>query len=232
MRPWRDRRLLLLQNSEISGESSYNLLNGERSMSTLLAPPKTAAPPTSPRKKRWTVDEFQRLSDEGWLDPGQTMLLDGEIIEMPIQNPLHSKGVNLADYSMKAVFASGFVVRVQQPLVLSLWTDPEPDIAVVAGSIRDFDAHPTFAALVLEVSDSTLAIDLGEKSLLYAAARIADYWVLDVNGRQLIVFRDPVADASIASGFRYATKLTLDAAATIAPFAAPNVSLLVADLLP
>jgi Uma2 family endonuclease len=111
-------------------------------------------------------------------------LLEGEIIEMPGQNPLHSKGINLADYALKAVFASGFVVRIQQPLVLSLWTDPEPDIAVVAGSIRDFDAHPTFASLVLEVSDSTLAIDLGDKALLYAAAKIADYWVVDVNGRR------------------------------------------------
>jgi Uma2 family endonuclease len=133
---------------------------------------------------------------------------------------------------LKAVFAGGFVIRIQQPLVLSLWTDPKPDIAAVPGSIRDFDAHPTFASLVLEVSDSTLSIDLGEKSLSYAAAKIADYWVVDVNGRQLIVFRDPTTDPTISTGFRYATKLTLDASATISPLAVPHAMIRVADLLP
>ena len=67
---------------------------------------------------------------------------------------------------MKSIFGAGYVVRVQQPLNLSLWTDPEPDIAVVAGSIRDFDSHPNSALLVVVVADSTLSIDIGEKAFL------------------------------------------------------------------
>jgi Uma2 family endonuclease len=202
-------------------------------MSILIAPPlKKHAPPLVPRKKRWTVDEFHQLSEQGWFNNGRAMLLDGEIIEMPGQNPPHSKVLNLCDYLLKSIFHPGHVVRIQQPLDLSLWTDPEPDIAVVPGSIRDFDSHPTSAELVVEVPDSTLALDVGDKALLYAAGNIKDYWVVDVNGRQLIVFRDPVADASIPSGFRYATKTVLDAPATISPLAAPQSLVRVADLLP
>jgi Uma2 family endonuclease len=195
---------------------------------SILAPPRISTPVTAPQKKRWTVEEFHRLSEQGWFYNGHAALLNGEIFEMPGQNPPHSKGINLADYLLKAVFGAGLVVRVQQPLRLSLWTDPEPDIAVVAGSIRDFDSHPTSALLVVEVADSTLALDLGEKALLYAAGQIADYWVVDVNNRKLIVLRDP----TVSSGFRYTSPLTLDAVSTITPLAAPQATIRVADLLP
>ena len=116
--------------------------------------------------------------------------------------------------------------------MLSLWTDPVPDIAVVLGAPDDHDVNPTTALLVVEVSDTTLSIDLGDKADLYAAAGIADYWVLDLNNRLLHLHRDPQPDLSTRSGFRYNDVRQLDDSATVPPLTLPAMSLLVRDLLP
>jgi Uma2 family endonuclease len=102
------------------------------------------------------------------------------------------------------------------PLVLGLHTDPVPDFAVVAG-------HPVTAALVVEVADTSLRFDTNDKRLLYAGAGIPDYWVVDVNARRLLVYRNP-------QGGDYTTTLTLDANDAIAPLAV-QAAAQVADIL-
>lgn len=83
----------------------------------------------------------------------------------------------MADYVLKAIFTPGYWVRIQQPLVLSQWSDPIPDLAVVPGAPRDYPQLPTSALLVVEVSDSSPDIDTGDNAALYAAGGIADYWL-------------------------------------------------------
>lgn len=203
-------------------------------MSVLTLPAPTAVPAVGPPvPKRWTVTEFHQLWEEGWFEGAKPMLLDGEIYLMPIPGPLHITGVTLADYAIKAVFQKGFVVRVQMPLVLGQWTDPVPDIAVLTGSVRDYAAtQPTTAELVVEVADTSLATDTGEKAELYAAAGIADYWVVDLNNRVLIVHRDPRPDPARQSGSSYGTVRTLTPGQTVSPLAAPQATVGVGDLLP
>ena len=206
-------------------------------MSVLTPPaPATSAPPGAPalpRPKRWTVAEFHRLWEQGWFERSRPMLLDGAIYETALPGPLHNAGVSLADYLLKAVFAQGFVVRVQMPLVLGQWSDPVPGLAVLTGSVRDYAAtQPTTAVLVVEVSDTSLAIDTGVKAHLYAAAGIADYWVADLNNRALIVHRDPQPDPASPSGASYRAVTTLGPGQGIAPLAAPQATVHVADLLP
>jgi Uma2 family endonuclease len=194
------------------------------------APSQTFA---GPCRKRWTVDEFHRLQYQGWFDDVKPLLLDGEIIVMPVPGPLHNACICLIDYLLKAIFANGFVVRVQMPLVMGLWTDPLPDVAVVTGSPRDYlAANPSTATLVVEVSDTTLAMDTGSKVELYATGGIPDYWVVDLNNRQLLVFRDPQPDTSTPPEFHYTTTMALDATATISPLAAPHATIRVSDMLP
>jgi Uma2 family endonuclease len=131
------------------------------------------------------------------------------------------------------VFGVKYFIRGQLPLVFGLSTDPEPDVAVIAGSPRDFATiHPTTAVLVVEVSDSTLAFDLGEKMSLYAAGGIADYWVVDLNNRQLIIHRSPVRDSAQIHGWGYADVTTHAPGVTVSPLAAPTAGIAVADLLP
>ena len=126
-------------------------------MSTLTLTPVKVSSPTfmGPRRKRWTVDEFHRLRIQGWFDGVKPMLLDGEIIEMPIPGPSHDCGIGLVETALRSVFPVGWWVRGQLPLVLGLWTDLMPDFAVVFGSPRDYvDSQPTTAVLVVEISDS------------------------------------------------------------------------------
>jgi len=202
------------------------------STATLPRPSSAATAFTVPRWKRWTVKEFHQLWGQGWFDHCRPALLEGKILEMPNPGPLHNMSTTLADYRLKSVFTTGFVVRVQMPLVLSLWTDPIPDIAVVRGSPFDYADNPTTADLVVEVSDSSLATDLGEKAALYAAAGIADYWVVDLINRCLVVHRDPQPDPTAPSQSKYRQVKTLSEASSCQPLVAPSASVMVSDLLP
>jgi Uma2 family endonuclease len=103
-----------------------------------------------------------------------------------------------------------------------------PDLAIVEGQPKNYaKRHPTTAELVVEVSDTTLKLDLGDKAELYAAAGIADYWVIDVSNRYLIVHRDPDAEAE---AYRSVARFGLGD--TVAPLAVPDRPIAVADLLP
>ena len=197
------------------------------------APRPVPLTPWRPQPKKWTCKEFHQLGDMGWFEGKRAILINGEILEMPRPDPPHATTTSLVVAALRAVFVTGHFVRGQMPLVLGQSTDPEPDASVIVGSIRDFaKAHPTTAALVLEISDSTLAFDLGEKMSLYAAGGIADYWVVDLNNRQLIVHRSPIRDPNQLHGWAYADVTTHTPGATVSPLAAPTATVAVADLLP
>ena len=124
-------------------------------------------------------------------------------------------------------------MRVQGPLDLGEISEPEPDVAVIAGNVRDYtDAHPTTAALIVEVADTSLAYDRTTKASLYAKAGIADYWIVNLIERQLEVHRYPTSDAARLYGFGYAEITVLTAAESVVPLAMPQASIAVADLLP
>ena len=111
---------------------------------------------------------------------------------------------------------------------------PEPDAAVVPGGPRDYatTGHPTTALLIVEVSDTTLSYDRGCKASLYARAKIADYWIVNLVHGRLEVRRNPVPDVSERYGWRYQDVLLLAPPDRIAPLAAPKKHIAVADLLP
>jgi Uma2 family endonuclease len=199
--------------------------------SAVLSPPVPSIQ-VIPSPHRWTCAEFHQMGDMGWFEGKRVMLINGEILEMAGPNPPHATANALADYEMKRVFALGFVVRVQMPLVLGLSMDPLPDIAVVTGNVRTYSAaHPTTAVLVMEISDSSLTFDTTEKASIYAAGGITDYWVVDLIHRQVIIFRDPRPDPTQPYGYGYASKTTFAPGVSIAPLAAPQENVAVADLL-
>jgi Uma2 family endonuclease len=201
-------------------------------MSAVVTPPAPLpARNFPPRPLRWTVADFHRVGATGVFEGRRPVLIRGVILEQGMMNPPHATAIDLASDALRAVFGAGWRLRNQVPLVLGLDIDPMPDLAVVPGGPRDYAAaHPTTASLVVEVSDTTLALDMTEKAELYATAGIADYWVLDLDGHRLLVFRDP---QPIPEGGRaYRTHLTLGPAESVAPVAAPEASVRVADLLP
>jgi Uma2 family endonuclease len=107
-------------------------------------------------------------------------------------------------------------------LVLGLATDPVPDLAVVQGSPREYAEHPRTALLVVEISESSLAYDCGDKADLFAAGGIREYWVVDLIHRQVVVHRDPVSDAVRLHGARYQTVTAVSADGRMSPLAAPG----------
>jgi Uma2 family endonuclease len=152
------------------------------------------------------------------------MLIDGVILEEGPMNPPHAITLELVDAALRTTFGTGWWLRKRSPWVIGQHSDLKPDLAVVPGRPRDYREHPTTAALVVEVADASLAFDVNDKRLLYARAGISEYWVVDINGRRLLVYRDP-------QGGDYASLQTLSAADAIAPLAAPAATVRVTDLL-
>ncbi|MBY0524030.1 MAG: Uma2 family endonuclease [Gemmataceae bacterium] len=177
-----------------------------------------------PRPVRWTCVEFQRFGDLGFFEGRRAMLIDGVILEEGAMNPPHAITLELVEVALRAAFGTGWRIRSQSPLVLGQDLDPEPDFAVMAGTPRGSGGHPTTADLVVEAADSSLDFDTNEKRLLYARAGIPEYWVVDINGRRLLVYRNPQAGD-------YAAHLALGSADIISPLAAPAASVRVSDLL-
>ena len=190
---------------------------------TPRALPSSQAAPAGPRPVRWTCAEFHRFGDLGVFEGRRAMLIDGVILEEGPMNPPHAITLELVEEALRTAFGTGWRFRSQSPLVLGQDLDPEPDFAVIAGTPRGSSGHPTTADLVVEVADSSLDFDTNEKRLLYARAGLREYWVVDINGRRLLVYRDPQAGD-------YATQQALGPADTVATLAAPAV-VRVADLL-
>ena len=189
-----------------------------------LSPPSPRPAPTGPRPVLWSCAEFHRLGDAGAFEGRRAMLIGGVILEEGAMNPPYAVTLELVEAAVRAAFGAGWRIRGQSPLVLGQDLDPEPDLAVVVGVPRGSTTHPTTAVLVVEVADSSLAFDTNEKRLLYARAAIPEYWVVDVNGRRLLVYRDPQAGD-------YATRQVIGPAGAVSPLAVPAAVVRVADLL-
>jgi len=175
--------------------------------------------------KKLTCQEFWDLGESGFFDGHRVILVDGEIIFMSPINFAHTMAVDAAVDQLLVWFPkTHFWIRTQVPLQLSLATDPEPDVALIPGRRPSHTAHPTTALLVVEVSDTTLSFDLGDKADLYATGNIEDYWVLDLNRRRLFVHRDP------QNGI-YTTITIYAETETVSPLVMPNASIAVSALI-
>ncbi|MBX9681055.1 MAG: Uma2 family endonuclease [Gemmataceae bacterium] len=190
---------------------------------TALAAPALAHSPIGLKPMRWTCADFHRVGETGAFEGKRPILLDGVILEQGPMNPPHAITLALVDQAIRLTFGAGFWVRNQSPLVLGQYTDPMPDLAVIPGSPRDAVRHPKTASLVVEIADTSLDFDMGEKRLLYAVAGIPEYWVVDVNGRTLQIFRDP-------QNGDYRSRQSLTGADCIKPLSATS-TVAVADLL-
>ena len=186
-----------------------------------------------PRVHQWTRHEYHRMAEMGLFDDRRVELIEGQVIDMAAMRSPHAVAVDLVDAVLKSVFGPGYYIRQQKPFVVSDISEPEPDVAVIKGKIRDFtDAHPTKAELIVEVADSSVTYDRTVKQSLYARAGIADYWIVNLVDRQLEVYRQPVADEVANYGFRYAVSEVYEAGQAIAPLSVAEGVVAVDDVLP
>src|SRR5437764_4524633 len=190
--------------------------------------------PERPALHRWTRREYARLIAHGFFDEDDPIeLLDGLLLIKEPQSSPHRTAVLLVARTLERAFGDGWFVQTQSPIGLDVRSEPEPDVCVVRGSLRDYtNAHPTRPELVVEVALSGLAMARGRKASAYARGGIADYWIVNLIDRVLEIHRDPAPPGPAPRRWRYAAIERLRADAAVTPRAAPAARIAVADLLP
>lgn len=185
----------------------------------------------APKHLRWTSDEYNRLAELGVFEGKHVELIEGELIEMAPMGPHHVVSTVLAADVLRSIFTKGHFVSTQNQLDVDERSQPEPDVAVVKGSPRDYsEFHPRTLVVAVEVSDSSLEFDREVKSRIYAKAGIEDYWIVNLKDRCVEVFRVPVEDKNL--GFIYSERTVFGEDKAFAPLAKPKSKIKVADLLP
>lgn len=150
------------------------------------------------RRHRFTVSEYHEMDVTGLLTADTpTELLDGEIFDMSPINSLHAAAVKRLNRILSRLLGDKVLLSVQDPILLSDNSEPQPDIAVLL--FRDdfyADGHPKpeDILLVVEVADSTVYKDRNLKMPLYARAGIPEAWLVDLGKQTVEVSRKPGSD--------------------------------------
>ena len=174
--------------------------NPDRSnlMSTIAPTGPASSPatlPTAPVLYRMTVDEYERIGE--MLDDPRVELIDGHLVKKMLKNPEHSWSTKQVFKALERLLPAGWTWRTEQPVRIPAYDEPEPDVSILRGSDDDYmhrKPGPAEVALLVEVSESTLSIDRGEKLRAYAKAAIPIYWIVNLVDRQVEVYTGPGVD--------------------------------------
>lgn len=162
------------------------------------------------------------MVDAGLFKDERVELIRGTILQMSPQKPAHAVVVQILTRILMPALVGRADVRVQLPFAAGDDSMPEPDLAVVA--VAHFgEPHPDRAFLIVEVAESSIEDDRIEKTKIYAAARVPEYWVVNIPDRVIEVRSEP-------SGRAYAIVTPHRAGQKIAVAAFPDVVVDVADL--
>ena len=151
------------------------------------------------RRHRFSVHDYHCMAKEGILgEDDRIELIEGEIVEMAPIGSRHAAQVSLLGTRLgQKVVPDQCIIRIQSPVRLSPYSEPEPDIALVRAR-EDFykvrHPSPDEVILLIEVADSSLAYDRDLKSGLYARWGVGEYWLIDLNDTAVHVFRGPSVD--------------------------------------
>lgn len=148
-----------------------------------------------PQRRRFTVDEFQRMGEAGIFAPDERLeLIDGEVIQMTPVGPRHIWSVIHLNKLFTALAGDDLYVSPQLPVQVDT-AQPNPDFAILRlppGKRPGMTVpQPEECVLVVEVSDSTVSFDRKVKSRVYATTNIPEYWVLDLPRNRVVVHRVP-----------------------------------------
>jgi Uma2 family endonuclease len=185
--------------------------------------------PATLTTRRFTVDEYYRMTEAGILGVGERVeLIDGEIVQMAAIGSRHAGCVKRLNRLFVRGVEDRAIVQVQDPVRLSDLSEPQPDLAVLRPRTDDYtNAHPgpDDVLLVVEVADATVEVDRGTKAPLYAAAGIGEYWLVDLPQDEIQVFR-----TSTPNG--YHDVRSYRRGDVLRPSALPGLEVPVADILP
>src|ERR1051325_11287237 len=166
--------------------------------------------------RRWSRAEYGRLVELGVFGSELIELIGGQLVVAEPQGPRHATAIGVVGAVINAALPRGWLVRMQARISLDDESEPEPDIAVVAGSHLDYRvAHPKRAALVVEVADVSLGFDRQLKAGIYARGGVNDYWIVNLVDRVLEVYRDPMPHPAAPCGWQYRSTDRLSPAPTL-----------------
>lgn len=176
---------------------------------------------------KWSLEDYHQMLEMGLLRDRQVELLNGEIIEMPPEGPDHAQlNTDGADY-LRSLLGEQALIRDAKPITLpNSSSEPQPDIAIVKPQRERYRQRHPYSEdifLLIEYAKTSLLKDLEDKHRTYAAAGVLEYWVVDLQHRQIKIFREP-QDEDYQSG----RTLTNGA---IRPLAFPEISVSVRHLL-
>jgi Uma2 family endonuclease len=157
---------------------------------------RTPLPPPPPDLYRIPVDLYERLVARGGFGEDDPIeLLDGVLVPKMPKSPQHSKSLLRCRRHLEELLPSdAFHVRFEMPIRIPEYSEPEPDISIVRGDDERFtnrNPGPDDAVLIVEVAETSLTRDRGEKRDLYARAGIPTYWIVNLVDRRVEVFEKP-----------------------------------------
>lgn len=168
--------------------------------------------------------EYDRLVAAGVFDDERVELLHGILVRMTPQGGPHATSISKLNLHVVRALGDRADIRSHSPYAASDDSEPEPDLAVVP--LGDYRGdHPDRAFLLVEASDSSLLKDRKIKAPLYAASRVQEYWILDLDAGEVEVHRDPGPE-----GYRSITRH--GKSATLSLLAFPDVQIAVSSFLP
>lgn len=186
-------------------------------------------PEIEPQTHLWSIADYHQMIEAGILDEDDHVeLLEGKIVCMSPQRPFHAASVQRSSNHLYEMLRGKAYIRIQLPVILGDDSEPEPDVAVVRFDQSEYSfRHPEAADiyLLIEVADSTIAKDRKQKARIYAKNRVLEYWILDVQRRQVYVFRQP-------EDGNYREQLVLSSSDSIAMQSFPDVAIALDAMFP
>lgn len=166
------------------------------------------------------------MAEAGVFGDHRVELVEGVVYDMTPQSRRHAAALRKTRRALEAVCPEDWEVDVQMPFGAGGDSVPEPDLAIVPRDPSGHaGGHPQTAALVVEVSDSSLRYDREQKTPVYARAGIQETWLVNLVQNVLEVYRDPVDGA-------YRARLTFGPDERIAPLFRPDMPIAVTSLIP
>ena len=146
-------------------------------------------------RKRFTTHEYERIIAAGVIgEDDRVELLEGEIVEMSPRGPSHSSCVVRLTRLLYKLDAPGAVIRVQDPIHLGEYSEPQPDISVVQMREDLYSKghpEPEDILLLIEVAEFSSSYDRDTKLPLCARAGIPEVWIVALLPQTVEVFRSP-----------------------------------------
>ncbi|AVH73525.1 Uma2 family endonuclease [Nostoc sp. 'Lobaria pulmonaria (5183) cyanobiont'] len=183
-----------------------------------------------------SVQEYHQMAETGIFHPEERLeLIAGQIIRMSAKATAHESAITRTERLLRQRLGDKVLLRIQSPVQLDDYSEPEPDISVVKLNPLDYEDHHPNASevfLLIEIADSSLKYDREVKAMAlptpranaYAKSGIIEYWILDVNGRKLYMYRLPSPDG-------YHSESILAEDVTISPLAFGDCAIAIRELL-